>query len=186
MTALSRPDKGFFKSLVRDKMAAPAPTLSAGFSEPIISGRLGKLGALTSLYYDHYFVLDEFTLQYESSSGSGRMKSWTLDELQDCVRLPNKRTRGGIALSARIPVSNPAALRARRRHTCSCRRQRVHLCLQRGALGPHLEDQRARKDERARRGMGPLRPASQGRAAQAASRIASRRRLGVCDLVLRI
>ncbi|KAG8470476.1 hypothetical protein KFE25_008897 [Diacronema lutheri] len=65
--------------------------MAAGFAEPLLSGRLGKLGGLTALYYDHYFVLDEETLQYESSSGSRRMKTYHLDELQDCVRMPNRR-----------------------------------------------------------------------------------------------
>jgi hypothetical protein len=65
--------------------------MAASLTEPILSGRLGKLGGLTAIYYDHYFVLDEETLQYESALGSRRMKTYYLDELVDCVRVAGKR-----------------------------------------------------------------------------------------------
>lgn len=65
-----------------------------GFGATVMAGRLGKKGGLTGVYFDRYFVLDERTLQYESSADSKTMKSFPLEELQDVLRIPSKRARG--------------------------------------------------------------------------------------------
>lgn len=98
--------------------------MAAGFAEPLLSGRLGKLGGLTALYYDHYFVLDEETLQYESSSGSRRMKTYHLDELQDCVRMPNRRMRTRCTAPRQLYRAAPTCVRLPRRP-----RRHAHACV---------------------------------------------------------